>query len=310
VLTQKKKGRTIYFVDKNDIIVAKVCTQCNESKTLDEFCIRKAGLGGRDATCKICGVKRSTARYNANKEPFLERSRKQQDLRRQQKDDQLGPIPTWRGLTGKRNRMGVAYYEEVCGEILAKCCTKCGEVKKLDDFAVLKLGLGGRVSVCKECRVREYELNRQYEVERVLKHQRDNPEKNKLRQHRRRARKKSLPSDFTDEQRTKTIEYFGGCALTGASEIHWDHVIPLASGHGGTTFGNMIPLRSDLNNSKNDANLFEWFCVNKERYNLSQERFNDLIIWLAQVNGMTVEKYREYVYKCFNNTNELGSYSA
>jgi hypothetical protein len=140
------------------------------------------------------------------------------------------------------------------------------------------------VSDCKECRVKDYELNRDHEIARVLEHQRNNPDKNKLRQHRRRARRKSLPNDFTNEQMSQTYEYFGGCALTGAAEVDWDHVVPLVSGFGGTTFGNMVPLRGDLNKSKNDANIFEWFERNKERFNLEQARFDRLIEWLASVN--------------------------
>jgi hypothetical protein len=311
VLTEKRKGTkgAIFFVDENNLIVSKFCSTCNENKALEDFCVRKTGLGGRDSTCKVCAVQRSIKNYHANKEPHLERSRKQQEIKRQQKEAELGPIPDWRGIHGKRGSKGVAYYESSDGNILAKSCTKCGEVKKLDYFAILKLGLGGRVSICKECRVKDYELNRQHEIERVLKHQRDNPDKNKLRQHRRRARKKTLPNDFAEEQMTVTHNYFGGCALTGSSEIDWDHVVPLASGHGGTTYGNMIPLRSDLNKSKNDANIFEWFSANKERYHLSQERFDALVLWLAKANGMTTEKYQEHVYKCFNNANELGSHS-
>jgi hypothetical protein len=303
MLTEKKNGKgSIYFIDQHNVIVSKICTKCNEVKTINEFGVRKSGLGGKDSTCKSCAVKRSIANYNANKEPHLERARKQQAIKRQQRNDELGPVPIWRGIYGKRNSKGVAFYENQNGDVMAKCCTKCAETKEIDSFATLKIGLGGRVSVCKDCRVREYELNREHEIERVLKHQQDNPEKAVLRQNRRRARRKSLPNDFTNDQMAKTLELFGGCALTGeVSDLHWDHVIPLAINMGGTTFGNMIPLRSDLNTSKSDANIFEWFERNKERFNLDQERFDRLINWLASVNGMTTAEYRSFVDECFDN---------
>lgn len=304
MLTQKRNAKgTVYYFDENDTIISKVCTNCNETKTLDNFTVRKAGLGGRDATCKICAVKRSVARYEANKDEVLNKARKHREEIHQLKERSL---PKWRGLVGKMNQKGVVYYEYNIGEIVAKSCTRCREIKEMEGFALLKIGLGGRVSDCKECRIKDYELNREHEIARVLEHQRNNPGKNKLRQHRRRARKKSLPNDFTDEQMTKTYEYFGGCALTGASEIHWDHVIPLASGHGGTTCGNMIPLRGDLNMSKSDANIFDWFRTNKERFNLSQDKFDFLIEWLAGVNEMTTEEYQLYVYQCFD---KIGNYS-
>jgi hypothetical protein len=312
VLTQKKNGKgTVYFVDENSMIISKKCTKCDEVKALDAFCARKSGLGGRDATCKACAVKRSIERYKADKGPALERSRKQQEIKRQSKEIELGPIPKWRCLEGKRNRVWVVYYENKDGEILAKACTKCDEVKTLDQYAVLKIGLGGRVSDCKCCRARDYENNRESEVERVSKWQRDNREKATMQQQRRRARVKSLPDCFTEQQVSQTLTFFGGCVLTGEkTDIHWDHVIPLATGTGGTIHGNMVPLRGDLNISKSDENIFEWFSRNKARFTLSQTKFDRLINWLSEVNEMTIEEYRNYVYQCFENSNELGSHSA
>jgi hypothetical protein len=313
VLTQKRNGRgTVYYVDENDAIISKVCTKCDEPKTLDNFSVRKAGLGGRDSTCKACGVKRSIAHYEANKDEVLNKARSQREENHRLKERS---IPKWRGLVGKMNQKGVIYYESSLGDINAKMCTTCGEIKGIDGFALLKIGLGGRVSNCKECRVKDYDLNREHEIARVLKHQRDNPDKNILRQHRRRARKLYLKNDFTNEQMSKTYNYFGGCALTGSSEIDWDHVIPLATGFGGTTYGNMLPLRCDLNKSKSDANIFEWFERNKERFNLSQSKFDRLIEWLAEVNGMTTDEYSNFVNGCFENkrntdAGELGSHTA
>jgi hypothetical protein len=89
--------------------------------------------------------------------------------------------------------------------------------------------------------------------------QQNNKDKVSLINQRRRARKALLPDDFTMEQMANTMAHFGGCALTCSDDINWDHVIPLATGHGGTTFGNMIPLCARLNKSKSDANIFEWF---------------------------------------------------
>jgi hypothetical protein len=122
---------------------------------------------------------------------------------------------------------------------------------------------------------------------------------------RRRARKKLLPDNFTSEQMATTLGFFRGCALTDSAEIQWDHVIPLTTGRGGTIFGNMIPLRADLNLSKNASNIFEWFSANQQRFNLEQERFDRLIEWLGKANGMTVEEYRDYVYECHANPNVI-----
>jgi hypothetical protein len=273
-------------------------------------------------------------------------------------------------LTEKKNRKGTTYFEDESGNIVAKNCAKCNEVKTLDDYPKHKAGLGGRESSCKRCKagyyaenkadyVRRYESNKEhyqelmriyyatnkeslseyqrkynaenkeYIAERYRKYcdanreyltelsrnwRRNNPEKATLIAERRRARKQSLPDDFAEDQLLETLASFGGCALTGeASNLHWDHVIPLATGFGGTIFGNMIPLRGDLNTSKNDANIFEWFRANKERFSLSQSKFDRLVEWLASVNVMTTDEYRSFVNECFENkrnAGELGSHSA
>jgi hypothetical protein len=272
VLTQKKNGKgTIYFVDENDAIVSKTCTKCSEVKTLDEFAENKEGLGNRRAKCLKCNNKgyATTKDYDVRK---LTRVK----------------LETRDGISGKE-------------------CTICGKWNAMENYAKDKRGLGGKESRCKAC-VADFgrklrEANKEQESERIRTWRKANPEKEALRKQRRRAREKSLTDDFTKEQMAGTLAFFGGCALTGDTiDIHWDHAIPLATGQCGTTFGNMIPLRRDLNQSKNDSNIFEWFSVNKERFNVSQSKFDILIEWLAEVNDMTIEQYKTHVYKCFEQT--------
>jgi ribosomal protein L24E len=247
-------------------------------------------------------------------------------------------------LTQKKNGKGTIYFVDENNAIVSKTCTKCNEVKTLDEFAENKEGLGNRRAKCLKCNnkgyasTKEYEVrkltrvkletrdgvsgkesqckacraklgrnlrenNKEREAERIRTWRKANPEKEALKKQRRRAREKDLPDNFTKEQMSATFEYFGGCVLTGDNaNIDWDHVIPLATGEVGTVFGNMIPLRSDLNKSKNDSNVFEWFASNKERFNLSQSKFDRLIEWLAECSDMTIEQYRTYTYKCFEKT--------
>jgi hypothetical protein len=236
------------------------------------------------------------------------------------------------GLTKKQNASGTVYYTDSECEMVAKVCGACKEIKLLDDFPKNKRNLGGRSSKCRTCvatyheenkehrniLIRKWrEENREKEAERLRLHyeknkdhmaetnrvwRRNNPEKINLIMQRRRARRLALVGDFNMEQKHLTFEYFGGCALTGVTgDIHWDHVIPIAVGHGGTTYGNMIPLRGDLNKSKGDKNIFEWFEANRQRFNLDQERFDRLIEWLGKANDMTTEEYRQCVYWCHDN---------
>jgi hypothetical protein len=241
---------------------------------------------------------------------------------------------TW--LIEKKRGTKSTWYEDEAGHIVAKVCTKCETVKSLDEYPKLKIGIGGRNSRCKPCRSlaqqeyyadnREnyveyhrkrssdnidyrrnwYTANSERVAERNKIWRRNNPNKRVLYKLQRRARIALLPDNFTQKQQVDTLEYFGGCALTGSTEnIHWEHAIPLSVGHGGTTRGNMYPMSGRLNNSKWTHNIFEWFTSNKERFNLSQTKFDELIEYLAQANEMTTDEYREYVYWCHRNKKKI-----
>jgi hypothetical protein len=209
------------------------------------------------------------------------------------------------GLTRKSYGRRSIWYEDD-GEIVAKVCTKCRVAKTLEDFTHNKHTLGGREPTCKSCLSAHRDLNKECISARHHKWYINNYDKTVIIELRRRARKKLLPDYFTVTQKREILKYFGGCVLTGDStEIHWDHVIPISIGHVGTTYGNMVPLRADLNLSKNDSNIFEWFEANRQRFELSQEHFDNLIYWLASANAMTVEEYRDYVYWCHANPRSI-----
>lgn len=228
------------------------------------------------------------------------------------------------------------------GILIARTCTKCGTEKRRDEFNLRKRSPGGIRPECRECqksvgtayRNREghrgrqsergrawylrnkekhnevtrkwYEENKERHAELMREHREKNPELYLSLSQRRRARKLSLPDDLTDDQLTYLMYYFGDtCALTGEEGVDIDHVIPLATGHGGTTIQNLIPLRSDLNKSKNARNIFVWFEENKDRLCLPQHKFDIVIEYLAELNCMTPEEYRDYVYFCHENPNEI-----
>jgi hypothetical protein len=236
------------------------------------------------------------------------------------------------GAEIKNNLAGTRYVEKDAS-VIAKECTRCNEIKFITDFPKQKGCFGDVRSNCKTCEVKRrqksYEDNREktlirnqfyYENNRneILKQKssyyeshrdkkleinrewyKSNPEKARLIKQRRRSRESSLPDTLTQEELDVILKRFdGGCALTGSHDIQLDHAIPLATGHGGTIFQNIIPMRSDLNNSKKHANIFEWFERNRERFSLPQEKFDSLIDWLSEINNMTVNEYRNYVYQC------------
>lgn len=124
---------------------------------------------------------------------------------------------------------------------------------------------------------------------------------------RRLARLEILPHDFTEEDKDTLLRKFDGkCALTGKDvPIHFDHVIPVAIGHGGTVKGNMLPIWQRINSSKSDRNIFEWYEENGDRFDVCPKRFEAAIEYLAELNGMSVEEYRDYVNDCHANPNDV-----
>jgi hypothetical protein len=191
-------------------------------------------------------------------------------------------------------------------DLFYKKCHGCGEVQQLKKFSKKKgssFGLYTRCNACQATKLMEHYYKDREKFKLYAKQwQSKNQEKMKRHYHLRLARKRSLPDDLTAAQLAFTLcEFNDRCFITGDSNTHLDHVIPLAVGQGGTTYGNMIPLRADLNLSKNDKNIFEWFEANRQRFELSQERFDSGIAWLASANAMTVEEYRNHVYWCHEN---------
>lgn len=123
---------------------------------------------------------------------------------------------------------------------------------------------------------------------------------------RRRAYSKELPSCWGQTEYGITSKLFGDCcALTGKESVHYDHFIPIGTGHMGTVLGNMYPLYVTLNRSKSDANPFDWFEENRQRFELDQSRFDLLVAKLAEQNGLTPEEFREYTDWCFANPRSL-----
>ncbi len=277
-----RKG-TDYWEDSEGNVVAKRCTKCGEAKLLSEFTRRENGLGGAYPSCRVCNNLQMREYQKRNRQELAEKRReyylRKRDKRLEYNRDYC-----------QRNRDKVAEYQR---EYRLRNRDRLSEQKR--DYYLRNRDK--RVAYEREYR----KLNRVKIQEVIRNYRARNPEKIREIRLRRKARLAGLPDDWTAEEQLEAHNHFGGCALTGSPDIQWDHVIPISWGHGGTTAGNMIPLRSDLNNSKHDRNIFEWFSDNKERFNLSQTKFDELIEYLAKVNDMTVEEYRDYVYRCHDN---------
>lgn len=167
---------------------------------------------------------------------------------------------------------------------MEKACTKCGEVKSLEDFYFAPHHKDGRRSACRACsnkssrawatanadRAREYRA--QWTIDNLDKVRaqahnwhKNNPGRTRERVTRRRALKLSLGSiHYTGEDVKLLFEAQEGlCAYCGATleaNYHVDHIVPLSRG-GGNGPDNICLACSFCNLSKHDWLLgYEW-CV-------------------------------------------------
>lgn len=279
---KRNRSGTVYYENSIGEIVAKCCVKCGEAKTLDSYSRKKDGLGGKRTLCNTCEKERAKNYREENVDKELERKRK---YREENRDIILEKQRKWCKEHPEQKAEYDRKYREENREKRAEANRKWYKGNR-----VYKIGYNRKW----------IEENPEIHAAMLRKWRKDNPIKAKILANRRRARKASLPDNFTVDQVESVLEHFkGGCVLTGSADIHWDHAIPLATGMGGTTVGNMIPLRSDLNISKNDSNLFEWFDANKIRFDLDDSQFNKLVEYLADINRMSVEQYRQYYYSCF-----------
>ncbi|MEK5109878.1 hypothetical protein MHI57_24765 [Cytobacillus sp. FSL K6-0129] len=295
-----KSKRVVYYENTSGEIIAKVCTKCNEVKELANFSKDKGKLGGVCSYCKGCAHKY----YEENRDKITERMHKYREENRDKITERMRKYY-------EENHYRIAevkhkYYEENRDKITERMRKYREENRDKEAERSRKWYEENRDKMA-EIRRKYYEENRDRIAEVKRKYYENNREKFYIRDAKRRARKRALPDTLTESEYAKTLDYFGNaCALTGeTTDLHREHALPLAIGHGGTVRENMYPMAGRLNLSKGDRNIFEWFEANRKRFKLSQERFDRLIEWLGKANDMTVEEYRDYVYWCHDNPVEI-----
>jgi 5-methylcytosine-specific restriction endonuclease McrA len=112
--------------------------------------------------------------------------------------------------------------------------------------------------------------NRDVILEKMRKRKKENPERHRISERRRKARKRSLPDTFTVEQWFTCLEYFNHCCavcgcqlrdLFGDVEPHADHWIPISykgDDNPGTVAENMVCLCKECNKSKTNKPPEQW----------------------------------------------------
>lgn len=259
----------------------KKCTRCNVVKEVVEFYSKRNSYSGKCRTCDAEYRRKGTAPKPIN-------------------------IVNINGIESKE-------------------CRTCGEVKPLPSFPKCKSGIGGRRSRCTECsriqwkeyreknrdkylfKIRKWRLaNPEKQLESQRKWKLRNPQKDKVYQNQRKARLENLRDDLTHAQWESTVKHFNySCALSGDKEkITMDHFIPISSGKGGTYDGNVYPITSKLNNSKNNRNPFEWFKEYGVLHGIRKEKWEQLVEYLASKHDMTNCEFEDYVNSLFEKEGE------
>lgn len=279
--------------DDQGRIVSAVCTGCRALQPASHFRKDSGRQSGISHRCSNCANASRRAEYVKNRDKFLTRNKMWQS-------DNMEYVKDYRKSYYERNRDKISEqsraYREANEEKLRESSRRYRIKKKEWLSQRNKFRRYARVALKRDYDINYRELNRDSLREKKRTYYQLNPDVSKAAAERRRAFKVGMPANWNaDNLKNPT------CALTGVSKVYWDHFIPLASGHGGTYLGNMVPLFPRLNASKYDHNPFEWFEANRQRFELDQSRFDTLVWRLASQNGLTPEEFRRFTYWCFDN---------
>ncbi len=250
---------------KGEEVEAKECRGCFEVKPLDKYNRASDGsAGGRNSRCKDCRRKQR----EGNAEALKEYQRKYYLENRG--EIRLKQSKYWEENKSKINRANKRWYRE-----------------NVDHKAAYDKKYRADNRERRNKYAREwYSANIDKERNRVL-----------LKQTNRRAIEKGLRAGFDNDWKEMLLYLYEGCIVTGEKvDIHWDHFIPLATGEGGTHYGNMVPLKSSLNMSKGASNPINFLIES----GITDKRLFDILWVLSYFNDMTMSEYIEYVYKCFD----------
>lgn len=244
----------------SDYTPTKVCSKCGiEKPATPEFWHKQArGIYGLWGICKDC---RNESRRKPPRPP------------KQYPEFKVCPHcgiekPATTEFFYKNSRTGwVTSYCKVCHNMLTVDWMKRNPERIKDNQRKLRLNNLDRYRTKDKIFRMKYKTKRaEYERE----YRRSNPDKKRVRDNRRKARKLNLPDTFTIEQWFACLEYFNYCCavcgnqlrdLFGNVEPHADHWIPLSyegDDNPGTVAENMVCLCSDCNQNKKDTLPHVW----------------------------------------------------
>lgn len=223
----------------------KRCTSCGQEKPVSEF-YKKHGLP--KSQCKQC-ERAYMAEYRAlNKEKLAEQLQRYREANREK-------VRRWNRASYRRNgdtRRASArrYYREHSEEIIEK--VKQWREENLED----RMAYEAEYREAHKAEIAEYHRKtraRQRELER--QHYAENPEVYKRIAHRRAARMRSRPGDFTEEQWLTLCSFFSDrCPRCGRKVrlLTIDHIVPISWEGSSNYITNIQPLCGRCNSKKGD----------------------------------------------------------
>lgn len=299
--SKSRYGRMAYSYEGELYLDCRKCKDVLHSSMFSKG--SKGSFHGCHNECKECSKARSKAHREENPEVYKEHSKinnkKHSEQRKQVRmqliisshtntvieGETISLVPIDCSVQGRVLWQGILN-NEVTNFLK---CKQCEEIIPVNNFAKMYRttntyidGTEFRSNTCRSCDVRH--INRE-------------------------ARKRDLPDTLTKDQHSEILrKYSWSCALTGVTiDIQFDHVIPLAIGHGGTTYENMLPLSASLNASKCASNVFEWAEHNHNRLGFTMERFNEVMTEVASRSNLTLDQYKDHVNWCYENKRELAT---
>lgn len=261
------------IVENGEVVLYKKCTACLNFKSLSDFHKSKNESYGKRSYCKQCESLRKKNKINT---PLII-------------EEKI--------IDGKSVRL--------------KFCNSCKTRKPMEQFYNSSRTSNGKASECIECRkeksikyrsspeIKQKIAKRMHLYNQQLERKKMVVIKN---QHLR-AKNLNLHSTLTLKEKEEVFALFDNrCALSGNSQdVTIDHFIGLHTGKVGNVKENIIPLTRRLNTSKFTHNPFEWFAQKRDEFNLSQENFDNLILYLSRNFNMSVEDFKRFTYECYEN---------
>lgn len=327
----------IYQVLYNGVLTdAKYCPRCQILKTFDDFSKSKHKSDGRTSHCKTC----KREKYLENKEAVLAKCKeyreknkdaKSQSDRKYRKENKeklaLAQKKWYLENKEELKKKNKEYYEKNKESKLKKAKIYAElHSEKIKEYQRLyrKQNTERLTRLNKEYYQKNkdrivkkkhsyYLRNRDYFVRKTRewtlnnRHTLDFKLARTVIKQRRRAKESLLPSDITKSDVILIRDFFGNkCAITGNNEdTHLDHFIPIDWGHGGSVKGNLYPIDSSLNMSKRNKNPFEWIKEPHIKKQVQLELWQKLIIYLAEINNLTISEFERFVYWCESNKRSM-----